>query len=316
MRIRSGHRWPGQNRRIGLNAGIHWNSGIRLERFKLWCPAGRILRLLEVHVLHLRAIPERADGFLYFLHADSGPEVRLLKPIILTGKIKAIYFYPVFKVNLVVSSMISSICRGHGGYIDGAVIRLTFNSPSGRILRQGNLNAALLLLLLAHDEGVEHRNKEERDKGRACQSADDSHANRLHHARASARREAHGEHAEDRRKRRHQDGAQAAGPGLQARLLHLVAAVNQQVRVVNQNDTVVDDDSDQHDDSDGRKHGGGLPGYLVNGDDTDYKERNRRDVYEWRLEALVSRRHNRKDEQDGKQDNLAVYVRLLVHRLP
>ena len=126
--------------------------------------------------------------------------------------------------------------------------------PRGICLaRNGNchLDAALLLLLLPHDERVEDRYEEERDEGGAGKSADDRHADRLNHARASARREAHGEHAEDRRQRRHKDGAQAARPGLKAGLLHLVAAVNQKVRVVNQDDTVVDDDSDQHDDSDG-----------------------------------------------------------------
>ena len=131
-------------------------------------------------------------------------------------------------------------------------------------------NTRIDRLLFFHDKRIEHGDNKERDESARRQAADDRKADRLYHLSGSFELKTHRKRTEYRRKRRHKYGTKSARPRFKTGFFHLHAAVNEEVRIVDEDDTVIDDDTDKHDDTDHRCHSHRLSRKLVDKDDADY----------------------------------------------
>ena len=135
---------------------------------------------------------------------------------------------------------------------------------------------------------VEHRHEDEREDGGGEEPADDHHRQRRRQEGALAEAQRHGKQGEDRRDRRHQDGAQAPPAALDDRRTRVHTLATELLHEVEQHDGVGHHDADQHEQADEARHAQAGPREPEQQDGADSGERDA-DQQDERIDAGCGR---------------------------
>ena len=172
------------------------------------------------------------------------------------------------------------------------------------------------MFFFSHNQRIQNRYKKQRYKRRTCKPTNNSNSNRLNHCRTSARSKTHRQHTKNCRKSCHQHRAQTTCSCFKAGIVHFAATVNQKICVVNQNNSIVYNNSYKHYKSNSTGHAKSLPGNLVNKNNAYYQEWNCHQIDKRSLERLISSCHYTKNQQNRHQSNKSVSSALLLRIFP
>ena len=119
-----------------------------------------------------------------------------------------------------------------------------------------------LRLMVTREDGVDGGDDEEGEEAGEEEAADDGDTEGLAGAGGGAEREGYGENAEDGGEAGHQDRAEAGDRGFEDRLNFREALFLPLVRELDDEDAVLGDEADEHDDADLAEDVQSLPGEM------------------------------------------------------